>query len=161
MLGAVLALVIGVVVAIKGIAGPTTTVPRDGTAYTVEVDTDRGSTLWAEDGAAVDRCTVVDPSTGREVPLQRVGGEMQFNDMVAMRHFTAGSSPVEVTCLPSATGFDDGPVGIGPRPRWGAFAGGLVFGILGPLVLGLAGFVWGVVLLVLFVTRPSRRRTAG
>lgn len=157
LLGAVLSLVIGIVVAVQGVKGPTTTVPRDGSAYSVEVDTDRGNTLWAEDGEAVDGCTVVDPTTGQEVLLERVSGEMQFNDMVAMRHFTAESSPVEVTCQPSPAGFDDDPVGVGPRPEWGVFAGGLLFGILGPLVLGLAGGVWGVVLLVLFVTRPSRR----
>jgi hypothetical protein len=148
--------VIGIVIAVSGVSGPVTTVPRDGATYAVEVDTDEGNALWAEDGHAIDSCTLVEPSTGREVVLERIRADFEVNDMVAMRTFTAQSSPVEITCQP-LLGESDDLVGIGPRPRWEAFAGGLAFGILAPLALGGIAVVWGIVLIVLFATRPPRR----
>ncbi|WP_182526185.1 hypothetical protein [Nocardioides dongkuii] len=127
------------------------TVPVDGDPHRVEVGTDGDRLLWVE-GPAPD-CTVVDAETGTAIALDRVGAsyrrEVNGVERTGRARFDPGSGELEVTCT-GAPGMASTEVEIGPTPRVGNLAGGIVATILVPLLLaglGLAvllaaGLVW-------------------
>jgi hypothetical protein len=109
-----------------------------------------------------DDCTVVDTSTGAELPLAPVTGEYRrsngtMGDWVGVYRFDPRSGELEVTCTGRS---DQATVEIGKAPQLATFVGGIAAAILIPLLLGGSGFVVIIVTGILFATRAPRREPA-
>lgn len=129
-------------------------VAADGDPHQVSVGTDGERMLWLEDGFG-QQCSIVDRSTGDEIPLHRVSATYDRSDpsgdWSGFARFDPGSGDLEVTCAASA-----GAVLIGPAPRIGNFVAGVLATIFVPLFLGLAGLAILIVTGIFFVSRPAR-----
>ena len=165
-MGAVLlvaAVAIGVtalVLTFRGFTAVDATV-EPGTSATVVVsegDADADRLAWGVRGQPPD-CDVVDAATGEPVVQQAPRGtftkDLGGRSWRGLYAFDPGSGRLEVGCARSG-----GPLQIGPAPGAGLL-GGLVTGILVPLLLGGAGLVVLVVTGILFATRAPRPGPAG
>jgi hypothetical protein len=125
-------------------------VPADGTTTRVSLPAGEERALYREIGSAA-RCEITDGS-GKQVVQRPVTGDFTYNDWRAVSRFDTGDGDLSFTC----DGFPDGRVRIGDLPSTGGFVGGLLIGILVPLLLGVAGLVVLVVTAILFATGRPR-----
>lgn len=155
----VLALAIGItsiVLTVKAFAETDATVEADGTAHRVTVGTERDRLVWVHRDSPATACSIIDTATGEPVQDTGAPGATYTKDFggqgwVGDRTFDPGSGDLEVTC-PEA----GGPIQIGPEPEFGRFFGGILIGILVPLLLGGLGFVMLLVVTVLYATGRPR-----
>ena len=122
----------------------------------VRLDLDAGDErALFTDGVSAD-CSATDGS-GEAVELRPVTGEFTFNEWTAVSRFDTGDGDVTFTCA----GLDGGSrLRIAQLPSTGGFVGGLVVGILAPLVLGAIGLLVLVVTAVLYATGAPRNEPA-
>ncbi|MET1059464.1 MAG: hypothetical protein ABWX84_07690 [Nocardioides sp.] len=138
----------------RGLMQTDTSVPVDGRSHQVTVPTDGDRMVWADTLAERPQCTVTDRESGQEIPLKATNGTFERNEQTAVRSFAPGSGTLDVTC----EGDPSTEVEIGPAPDITAFVGGVLVGVLVPLLLGGTGFVIVLVTGVLWTTRPPRPR---
>lgn len=161
LMAAAVVFVAALAFAIDSFHGPASSVPADGTPHSVTVTGGAEQMLWERAGEPVRDCIVADAATGLEIPLRPNHASYTWNDLHGRYGFTAPGSEVMLSCLaaPSSSGaMNSATVWIGPRPELGKFIGGIFGGIAIPLVLGMGGVVWAIVLGVLAATRPPRKR---
>lgn len=127
--------------------------PADGSQHSVSLPAGEERAVFTGQGALV-RCAALDGS-GEQVDLRSVGGSFTVNDWEAVARFDTGDGDLTFACEGSGT---NGDVRIGAIPSMGSFAGGLVIGIVGPLLLGGAGLTILVVTGILWATRQPRPR---
>lgn len=129
-------------------------VAQDGQPHEITLDGTEKRMLWASDGEPAGACTVTDTETGEDLAVSPPGGTFTRSSNGPQQRgvgtFEPSSTAVTVTC--GDVGSD---IEIGRSPGADAFAPMLV-GILGGLGLGTVGFIWLVVLLILFASRPPR-----
>ncbi len=130
-------------------------VTADGTPQQVDLPAgeDRGLFLAGDDAGTT--CTAVD-SAGTNVEFGFPGGDFTTGDWRAVNRFHTGAGDLTLTCQ-SPDPSDQ--VRIGPLPSTGGLVGGLLVGILAPMVLGLLGLLVLIVTAVLWGTRPPRPKT--
>jgi hypothetical protein len=121
--------------------------------HTVNVPAHSQRALYS-DGDSGLTCSAVD-GTGAALPLRLVTGHFTVNQWTAVFRFDTGDGEVTLDC--GLTG-DSSQVRVGELPSTGTFVVGLVVGILGPLVLGLAG---GLILVITFIRYLTRQRRPG
>lgn len=134
-------------------------VPADGQGYVVTLPDTEKRMIWAPDAFPPPTCTVSDEATRTEVPLTSPLATYTRDTGTALRGvwtFQPPDTAVVVTCQGTG-GYD---VTVGPAPSAGRFAGGIVAGILIPLLLGGVAFVVLIVLVILFAVRGPRRPTS-
>ena len=119
--------------------------------HTINVPAHSERALYS-DGEGGLTCSAVD-GTGAALPLRLVTGSFTVNQWTAVFRFDTGDGEVTIDC--SLTG-DSSQVRVGELPSTGTFVVGLVVGILGPLVLGLAGGLILVITFVRYLTRQPR-----
>jgi hypothetical protein len=130
--------------------------PADGVARTVRVEAGAEHLLWARPGER-PACVVVDGVARTELPLGEPGPTTYTRDRgdgewVGVATFTPPSRSVEVTCSPgSATGVE-----VGERPRVRTLVGGVLLGLVLPVLAAVAGLVTLVVVTVLIATAAPR-----
>lgn len=136
-----------------------TIVEADGTTNLVTVGTDRDRMLWMD--STTQTCVVVDHRTGEEIALRPVDGEFTRSDsngdFEGLLRFDPGSGRIEITCT-QTDGTAPGPVMVSAVPRLGSAAAGIVFAVLVPGLLGLAGIVIILWTGILWSLRPPRPR---
>lgn len=130
------------------------TIPADGQSHALTVDTDQDRMVWIHPGAP-QTCSIIDTATGTAVSTEGLGvtytKDVGSGEWEGSSRFDPGSGDLEVTC--EATG---GEIQIGPAPEFGKFFGGIVAGILIPVLLGGAGFVLLIVIAILYATGRPR-----
>lgn len=162
----VLAAVSGVALLVWTLLGFTetdTALPVDGETHAVTVDADRDRMLWYDETHVRPDCTVADAATGKAIALRAPGATLTRGEgslsWRALHRFDPGSGELEVTCAASGGSPGRADVEIGPAPRIATMVGGIVAGVLVPVVLGGIGLLVLVVTAVRFATgdpRPSR-----
>ena len=108
--------VVGVVLFVRifsaGFLSVAATVPADGLAHEVTVDTDGDRFLWEPENGRAD-CVVRDAETGGTVTLEPVDGTFTRSGgsgaWQALARFDPGSGRLSVSCAP-----EGGPAQIGP-----------------------------------------------
>lgn len=155
LVGAVVSVVAAVAIIAGTLSQPRTEVPVDGSAY--EVDTTVGSEylLWSDDSVSFLNCVVTDDA-GDQIPVSSPNGSFEVNEWEAVGQFTASSDPVSLACTDDASVMASS-VRVSVAPQGSDVLAGVVLMIVVPIILGGIAFVWGLVLLILTVTRPSRR----
>ena len=152
--GLVLAAVALFVAALVAILGPLfheDAVFGSGEPHTINVPPHSERALYS-DGDTGLTCSAVD-GTGAALPLRLVTGSFRVNQWTAVFRFDTGDGEVTLDC--SLTG-DSSQVRVGELPSTGTFVVGLVVGILGPILLGLAGGLILVITFVRYLTRQPR-----
>lgn len=155
---------IGIFLIVQTVAGfleTDATIEVDGRPHAVTVPTDGDRMLWVGESLTEPACQIVDTETGEPVLLQEPGGTYnrdngRTGDAVGISTFDPGSGRLEVTCGPPMPAV----VEIGPAPEFGAIFGGLLAGILIPVVLGGTGFVLLIVIAILYATGRPRNGPA-
>ena len=120
--------------------------------YQVDLPADSERTLFTSNGFPVN-CSATDGSD-RQIEFRRVGGEFTYNEWTALYRFDTGDGNVTFDCTESPPGME---IRIGQTPSTGGFVGGLLVGIIVPMILGLAGVVMLIVVGVLFATGEPRK----
>jgi hypothetical protein len=156
--GALIVLAIAVfvgalVLVLRPLAQEDAVVVADGRPVTVDVPAGEERALFTRDLEPAD-CTVTD-ADGAAVRLRSVSGDFTYNEWTARQRFDTGAGDVVLDCTSDVAGAE---VRVAQVPSTGAFVGGLVAAILGPIALGLAGFVILVVTGILYAVRPPRPR---
>ena len=146
---AAIALFVGALVAILGPLFHEDAVFPASEPHTINVPAHSQRALYS-DGDSGLTCSAVD-GTGTALPLRLVTGDFTVNQWTAVFRFDTGDGEVTLDC--SLTG-DSSQVRVGELPSTGTFVIGLVVGILGPLVLGLAG---GLILVITFIRSLTRQ----
>lgn len=136
------------VLTIKGFTAVEATVPADGTTETLRLDADTSYLIWVHPDEP-DACTVVEVD-GRQIGTSGLGATSYTRDIGSEawegdRTFESGSGDIEVTCAA-----DGGPIQIGPEPAVRTVVGGLVLGLLLPILVGAVGFVVLIVAGILY-----------
>lgn len=130
------------------------TVPPDGTAHLVTVETDGDRFLWEPQYGTAD-CAVRDADTGGTITLEPVDGTFtrsyNADAWQAAARFDPGSGRLSVTCSP-----DQGPAQIGPALVIEDFVVAIVLAIVVPLLLGGLGLAVLIGVGILWATRPKR-----
>ncbi len=150
---AAIALFVGALVAILGPLFHEDAVFPASEPHTINVPAHSQRALYS-DGDSGLTCSAVD-GTGTALPLRLVTGDFTVNQWTAVFRFDTGDGEVTLDC--SLTG-DSSQVRVGELPSTGTFVIGLVVGILGPLVLGLAGVLILVITFIRSLTRQPRPR---
>lgn len=134
-------------------------VAADGVTQTISVEPQTVYLLWERPGQRED-CVVVDAATRADVALRGLGSTTYTRDLgdgtwIGARTFTAASSSVEITCSPASSSVE-----VGERPRVHTVVGGVLLGLVVPILLGLAGAALLIVVGILHAVRraPTRRR---
>jgi hypothetical protein len=150
--GAVAGVVLFVRIFSAGFLSVEATIPADGLAHEVTVDTDGDRFLWEPQYGRAD-CEVRDQATDAAVELDPVGGtfirSVNAEAWQAVARFDPGSGSLAVTC--SA---DEGPAQIGPALVIEDFVVRIVLAIVVPLLLAGLGLAVLIVTGVLWLTRP-------
>lgn len=136
------------VLTIKGFTDVEATVRADGTTETLSLDADTSYLIWVHPDEP-DACTVVQ-ADGRQIGTSGLGATSYTRDIGSEawegdRTFESGSGDIEVTCAA-----DGGPIQIGPEPHVHTVVGGILLGLLLPILVGAAGFVVLVVVGILY-----------
>ncbi|GAA1767222.1 hypothetical protein GCM10009795_012090 [Nocardioides hankookensis] len=130
------------------------TVPANGSAHQVTVDTGGERMLWRHSDVFDPGCTVADAATGTEVELHPVTSQLTKDtgdgEWTAAYRFDPGSGRLDITCT---TG---GEVQIGPAPSIAGFVGGIIATIAVPTLLGLFGLATLIVTGIMWAGRPAR-----
>ena len=121
----------------------------------VQVDLPAGEerALFSSTGFGVN-CTATD-GRGEQLELRPVTGEFTYNEWTAIARFDTGDGDVTLECGDN--------MGMGERvrvaqlPSTGGFVGGIVVGVVGPLLLGSVGLVMLIVTGVLYATGAPRQ----
>lgn len=156
LVAAAAAFALGLFLTLRGFLATDGDVPVDGSPTVVTLGDTGERFVWAPAASTVG-CTVTDTASGAELPLRGTGVSYTRSagqgDQRAIGSFRPTSTEVEVACTgqPGA-----GVVQVGPAVDGSRFVGGVVLSVLGPLVLGLAGFVVLLVTLILTLSRPPR-----
>ncbi len=119
--------------------------------HTINVPAHSERALYTDGGGGLT-CSAVD-GTGAVLPLRLVTGSFTVNEWEAVSRFDTGDGEVTLDC--GMTG-DSSRVRVGELPSTGTFVVGLLVGILGPVVLGLAGGLILVITFVRYLRRPAR-----
>lgn len=128
--------------------------PADGQPHALDLPGGARRALFLDQRSLPDvRCEAVD-SAGAPVGLRPVSGEFTYNRWRAVDRFDTGAGDVSFTCE-SAGGRDR--VRVAQAPSTGGLVGGILVGVLVPIVLGLTGLTVLVVTTVLFATGRPRR----
>lgn len=125
-------------------------VPADGSTTAVSLPAGEERALYREIGSAA-RCEITDGS-GAVIDQRPVSGDFTYNEWRAVSRFDTGDGDLSLTC----EGFPGGRVRVGVVPSTEGFVGGLLLGILLPLVLGVTGLLVLVVTGILFATGRPR-----
>ena len=154
VLASIVSVALGVALFAQSISVPRTNVIADGRPHSVQVVDAHTYLIWVDDSRPTD-CSVWDAS-GSELPLRSPQATWEVNEWDSAFTFTARGDRVEISCT------SNGRVGaphvlVGELPEIRGFAGGIVLGVLVPIALGGFAFVWAIILLVVTLTRPSRR----
>lgn len=123
-----------------------------GTSTRVELPAGTERALF-DDPADQVTCTVSDG--GSPVELRPVTGDFTVNEWTAVARFDTGSGNLDFDCTSTVPGAQ---VRIGELPSTGGFVAGIVVGIVVPLILGMVGVIWLIVLAVLFGTGAPRNK---
>ena len=127
--------------------------PADGQTHSFTTEAGQERALFSEDGAAL-QCTATD-GNGRQVDFRSVTGEFTYNEWTAVSRFDTGDGDLDFTCT-GGTGAEQ--VRIAQLPSTGGFVTAIVVGVVGPLMLGLAGLVILIITGVLWATGEPRRK---
>lgn len=123
-----------------------------GAGQQVQVDLPAGEERAVfTDGPGPVGCTATDGS-GADLPMRPVSGDFSYNEWTAAYRFDTGDGRVTLECSGS---FAD-RFRVAQLPSTGGFVAGIVVGIVGPLLIGGAGLVLLVVLIVLYATGAPR-----
>lgn len=130
------------------------TIPADGVAHEVTVDTNGDRYLWEPQYGDAD-CTLTDRDTGGTITLDPVNGTVTRSTngdaWRAVGSFDPGSGRLAVTCSP-----EEDAAQIGPSLDVGDFVGRLLLAIIVPLLLGGIGLAVLIGTGILWATRPKR-----
>ncbi len=161
----VLALVAGVALFIWTLAAffqTDATVPADGQAHVITIDTDGQRVLWRDDDVFDPDCTILDIDAGEQVELRPVTSQFTKDfgegEWTAAYRFDPGTGRLAVTCAAALHPDEGGEVQIGPAPSIGGVVGGLIATLAVPSLLGLLGLATLIVTGILWSTRPARPR---
>ncbi len=154
----VAAVVVGIVMLVRifdsGFLSVEATVPADGVAHQVTVDTDGDRYLWEQQHGDAE-CTLRDADTGGSVTLRPVSGtvtrSVNGDAWQATASFDPGSGRLSVTCSADA-----GPAQIGPALDVGDFVLRILLAVVVPMILGGLGLAVLIGTAILWVTRPPR-----
>lgn len=146
----VLLIVVGVAVgvllvvrAVLGFSQTEATVPADGEPHAVTLEDTGERMVWVEE-STTSSCTIVEQGDDTPVRTRSMTGSFSRSgpsgSWVGASTFDPPGTRLEVTCAAGG-----GDVQIGPAVDGGAFALGIVLGILVPLVSIAGGVVWLVV----------------
>lgn len=146
-----------IVLSIAAFARVEARVPADGVTRTVTVEQDTVYLVW-ERPTETARCQLVDAATSTEVPQQGLGftsydRELGTGAWEGALTFIAPSGRVEVTCAPGGSAIE-----IGEKPRIHTLVGGILVGLVVPILLAVAGVILLIVVGVLFATGAKRPR---
>lgn len=134
-----------------------TSVDADGRPHAVRIHAHRGY-LWRSTGSQTPDCRIVDRTTGRALSLGRPNGDtsatVDDESYDAISGFDTGSGDLSVTCT-SADPTDS--VLVGAKPDVARPVVLLLVAWLVSPVVGLAGVVTLIVMLILWSTRPPRQ----
>ena len=121
----------------------------------VQVDLPAGEkrVLFSNHGVSAD-CAAVDGSADA-VEFRPVTGEFTFNEWTAVSRFTTGDGALTFTCDGL---YPDSEVRVAQLPSTAGLVGGIVVGVVGPLLLGGVGLVMLVVTAVLYATGSPREQ---
>ncbi|MBF4160449.1 hypothetical protein [Nocardioides acrostichi] len=146
---------VGIVFSVKSAFATDASVPLDGSPHQITLEDTGERYVWASPDDS-GTCKVED-ADGNAVDLSRPTAtytrDKGSGEQQAYLRFDPPSTELTVTCS-SQSG--TGEVEIGPAVDGSAFAGGIIAGILGGLVLGGAGFIVLLVTLILTLSRPKR-----
>lgn len=117
----------------------------------LEVPAGEERAIYVREGTAA-QCRLTD-SSGRQLGLRPVTGRFTYNEWVAVQRFDTGTGHVTATCTTVPPGAS---VRIGSLPSIGAFAGGILLSVVGPIALALAGTVVLVVTAVRWFTATGQ-----
>ena len=136
------------VLSVKGFTDVDATVPADGTTRTLSLDADTSYLIWVHPGEP-DACTVVQ-GDGRQIGTSGLGASTYTREFGSAawegdRTFDAGSGDVVVTCTD-----DGGPVQIGPEPHVHTVVGGVLLGLVLPILAGVTGLLMLLVVGILY-----------
>lgn len=139
-----------------GLLSVEASIPADGAAHVVTVDTDGDRFLWEPQYGEAD-CVVRDAESGATLALEPVTGtftrQVNADAWQAQARFDPGSGRLSVTCSADA-----GPAQIGPAVEVEAFVVRILTAIVVPLALIGLGLAVLIVVGILWAMRP--RRTA-
>lgn len=126
-------------------------VPADGVTRTLQVEPDTAYLLWTRPTQAA-RCDVVDGASHTELPLASLGATSYSRDFgggpwEGAATFVAESPTVEVTCSPGGSATE-----IGEKPRIHTLVGGILLGLVLPILLAVGAVIMLIVVGVLYAT---------
>ncbi len=153
------ALVIGcIVLSINGFTQVEATVRGDGDPVTVAVDTDTDTDtdylVWRHAGDDVS-CTIVD-ADGTALDTADLGTTSYARgSWEGLSTFDPTGASVEITCADGT-----GDIQVGEKPHVETLVGGVLLGLVAPILLGAAGLVLLLVLAILWATGERRAPTA-
>lgn len=108
--------------------------------------------VYSSRGYSAD-CAATD-GAGKPVEFRPVSGEFTYNEWTAVSRFETGDGELTFDCAGTSGGDDE--IRIAEVPSTTGFIGGILIGIIVPLLLGLTGLVMLVVLAVLYATGAPR-----
>ncbi|MEO9324912.1 hypothetical protein ABFT23_15565 [Nocardioides sp. C4-1] len=120
---------------------------------TLDLPADERRGIYQRDGEPV-RCTAATPD-GATIEVSRVTADVTYDEWTAVEQLTTGDGGVVLTCESDVEGAEVRVAGV---PSTGGIVAGVVVGVVGPLLLGGAGFVVLLVTTILWATRPARPR---
>jgi hypothetical protein len=152
--GVVTGIVLVVRIFDSGFLGVEASIPADGVAHQVTVDTDGDRYLWEEQYGAAD-CTVRDADRGGAITLEPVNGtvtrSVNGDAWQAIASFDPGSGHLSVTCSD-----EEGPAQIGPALDVADFVLRIVLAVVVPLLFFGLGLTVLIGTAILWATRPRR-----
>ena len=147
-----------IVLSVAAFARVEARVPADGVSRTIPVEQGAEYLLWKRPGES-EACTVVDATSRTDVPVRGLGFTSYTRDLGSgswegSRTFTARSSTIEITCAPGTSAVE-----VGEKPRVHTLVGGILLGLVLPILLPVVGFVLLLVVGILYAVRSPRRAT--
>ncbi|MGN0062950.1 MAG: hypothetical protein ACI379_01810 [Nocardioides sp.] len=155
LVGALVSVIVAVSLIADTVNLPRTEVPVDGSEYEVTTTDGVSYLVWSDAAVSFLQCTVTD-ADGSAITLRSPSGEFTVNEWDAVGQFTARGEKALVTCQDDAA-VTASAVRVSESPEASGVVASVLLLIVVPLVLGGIAFVWGIVLLILTVSRPSRR----